>query len=358
MTPSDFMWLNKQGSVQLGNKTSDKNLYAQQHLRKTLRTAQNLMPTELPRLRVRPWFAVWTILGTFSYLSGWGMIVSSLLDNWVTGVHGVRFVNVDALNGFLLGQFFAGFDPDTITDGVFYGLLGGALLWRVDSWRRENSGEADELFDKLMLIGFSPVAVISRALARYDSTLGERSVYVVKESCPAAVKAYLQILGSLGTCAWLHGVLQQYLALEWTRSWDSSIEGSLAALLVTVAVEFTGYLIVQRILLPTANAEAQSCEEAVSLASERCERLFAYDAPAEIASLRAKAFKEVAKEWQDEQRELERSRVLTNFVRILTAATAYAASGENILAPLLTNVAVSDSLFSVLRGKPWAKEMR
>jgi len=354
LTPSDYWWLNKRGAVQLGNATSDKYLYAQQYLAKTLRTAQDLMPRTYPRVRIKPWFMAWQSLGMFSYMAFSGIAISSVLDGIVFKAPGFTASGLEMLE-WATSRFLAGFPADTAFVGILYGLLGGAVLQYVEGWRREKGGDNDELLDLLLLTGFYPVTFIARVLGRFDTSMGERELLVVKDWCPEFVKALLQLFGSLGTCAWVQGVLQQGFAQGFTNLLDSKLEGAVAALLIAVAFEFTAYLIVHRALLPTANAQAQESWEAVATARKRCARLFAYDAPAEVASLRAEAFQQVAKDWQEEQREREQRRLLTNFVRILTAATVYAASGESILAPLLTNLALSNSMSAVLRGQVWGE---
>ncbi|CAK0839175.1 unnamed protein product [Prorocentrum cordatum] len=108
--------------------------------------------------------------------------------------------------------------------------------------------------------------------------------------------------------------------------------------------------------MPSANFEAQACQEAIATERRRCARLFALmGVSREAADLRAEVFETLADQWEGRRQECRRRREVTNFVRVLTAAAVYAASGGSILAPVLANVAVNDGVLGIFTGKSWPK---
>mmetsp|Transcript_120712 Transcript_120712/g.341360 ORF Transcript_120712/g.341360 Transcript_120712/m.341360 type:complete len:404 (+) Transcript_120712:80-1291(+) len=326
----------------------DEQRYAQQYFTKVLRDAAASLPEATLSLDIRLWLVLFACVSTY---------VSTTLSAIILAVS--------------LGGAIA-MDPWPL--GVVYGLLGGALLRRVELWRRECGGERpewfeesiwkqtcaskhDELLEKGVLLGMTPIS-LTGWLALRDMSIGEKSVSIVTEQCTDFQKALLQITGSLASCSLVHGLLQQVFLAQFASSVSISLAPVLA-LLAAAAFEFTIYLSVCEIFLPKANLEAQACQEAVSVERKRCARLFALmGASREVAGLRAEAFEMLAMQWEEEQQECRRRREITNFVRVFTAAAVYAASGGSILAPVLTNVAVTDSVFRAFSGESWSEIWR
>ena len=73
----------------------------------------------------------------------------------------------------------------------------------------------------------------------------------------------------------------------------------------------------------------------IEQAAARSPLLFALDAPAETAALRADAFRAAVKEWQQHDAELRMRGVAAAWCRCSVAAASYTASGGSIWAPVI-----------------------
>eukprot|EP00746_Dinoflagellata_sp_MGD_P034922 gnl/MRDRNA2_/MRDRNA2_183554_c0_seq1.p1 gnl/MRDRNA2_/MRDRNA2_183554_c0~~gnl/MRDRNA2_/MRDRNA2_183554_c0_seq1.p1 ORF type:complete len:412 (+),score=60.89 gnl/MRDRNA2_/MRDRNA2_183554_c0_seq1:75-1310(+) len=343
---------------------SEEQLFAQQYLRKTIRESQASLPKPSDEIasgeKIEPQLVIFTCAFTYAQT----IIASGILAS---------------LRGGVCWPSIRGQCEASMTLGIVYGLLGGVILRRVEIWRRACNDERDklseksvwkqacnsdndELLEKGVLLGVTGLSITARVLLQ-DSSLGEKSVSIVNQQCTDLEKALLQITGSIASCALVHGALQQVLLAQFSSMASSSpMVASGTALApaavasLTAAFEFAAYLLVCQILLPMANYEAQARRQGVLAKRKRCLQLFALmGVPREVARLRAEAFEKVAEEWDEQERECNRRREITNFVRVLMAATVYAASSGSILAPVLTNIAVTDSVLRVLSVKSLSK---
>lgn len=344
-----------------------QQLYARQFLATTLRQAQAGRPLSKV-LDLRPWFV---------------LIVCA--TDYFQASTAASLMSFD-----LLGKAIA-LEPWVL--GIVLGLVGAALVRQVELWRREcmdgrpelltesmwelaSNTKNDELLEKGVLLGMLPISTIARALGAIST--GERSVSIVINECTEFEKALLQILGSTASCALVHGVAQNFFAARLTSLfnwlamlsmpedpsatwwWPAVAAGPafvpLLAVLMTVAFEYSAYLLTCEFFLPLSNFEARSCQEAVSSERRRCEKLFTLmGTPSDEARLRAEAFRELAKQWEEQQTECKRRREITSLFRIFTAAVVYAVSGGSILAPVLANVAVTDGVVGLFTGKSYEK---
>jgi len=257
---------------------------------------------------------------------------------------------------------------DPVPSGIAYGLLGAFVLRRVEMWRREcwddppgmiedsiwqqaGTGNRDELLEKGILLGTLPVSTLGWLLT--GASLGETSVAIVNKECTDLQKAFLQITGSVSSCVLVHGQIQQ--ALSTLLASSDAVSTGMApvfATLATAAFEFIVYLLVCERLLPVASLSTRASSEAINVERERCARLFTLGGvPLEVANSRARAFDRLAKQWEEQQNECRKRRETTNFVRVSTAAIVYTISGGSILAPVLTNIVVTDGVLRVLSGK-------
>jgi len=354
------------------NNTIDEEVRAQQYLSQLLRESRRSLPRTIESVELTPWFVM--VFCTITYANA--ALVSIILGQLLPEVcFPITPVQCDASTPL----------------GIAYGLLGGTILRQVEMWRRtcsepsdEDLGEMtgrqarnDELLEKGVLLGVAPVSIFARILQQ-DPAIGETSVSIVSEECTDSQKAILQIMGSLSSCLLVQGLVERALLTDFSSLAGLSAISSMpsdpseyarvmqlmtlvasgtalapvAAVLATASFEFLAYLLVCQVLLPMANYEAQACQEAVSIKRKRYAQLLAFQGVSrEVASLRAEAFDKVAMDWEEQQQECTKRREITNFVRVLTAATVYAASGGSILAPVLTNIAVTDSVLRVLSGK-------
>lgn len=268
--------------------------------------------------------------------------------------------------------------------GMSYGLLGAFVVRRVDLWRREYESDNsdmfcdfnwkraghDELLEKAVLLGVLPIAFFAFAMEK-DFSFGERAVALVNKECTDVQKAILQITGSFASCTLLHCLFQHNLRTRFSNYasifamsvmppdpsntwWWPFVASSRrlampASVVATSALEFGIYLLACQVLLPMATSEEAAYQEMFDTKRKRCEKVFALTGVTrEVAASRAEAFEELVKKWERRQKESKKRKEISNLARAVLAAIFFQASGESILAPLLTNIVVTDSVLRLV----------
>lgn len=355
-------------SVVAESGLSEEQEFAQQYFFKILRETKKSVPV-VEALRIPKWLVLLACISTY---------FNSTVISVSLAASGGIYITADALS-----------------DGVACGLLGALVLRAVERWRRECQSEcpepfdeakwsktcnvkSDELLEKGILLGIAPISVPAWGLMR-DFSYGERSLSIAEEGCSPLQKAVLQICGSVASCCLVQGVVQQALTVKFAQIatwlsiyaipedplstwwWPAIASGPVfaapvAATLAAAAFEFIVYLFTCELLLPKANSELRACEEAISTERGRSVKMFQLmGVTREVAEQRAQAFDVLAVRWQEQQLECKWRREVTNLVRVTAAAMAYTASGWSILAPVLVNVVVTDSVVGLFTGQTLSK---
>ena len=281
-------------------------------------------------------------------------------------------------------------------EALAWGVSGALAIGAVELWRCSSTCEIEEDEEALLcprcsaitnpiLIGTAPLAVLSSIILN-DATVGERSVRMLSstrtEPSGAVVRSFdgaprglpsstavLAFGGALVSCAWAQGIVQTAVCASYHQATmraavdaSTSSAGSgfaplaLALVIVRTAVEPAATVaataalvaafeaVMAHVLQPVTRARSKAAKQAVAHARKRAPILFALEAPADEATLTARAFEEQAAEWELQRDDATRKDLCASAARAAVASAVFAASGGCLVAPVVASLGVLVSL--------------
>ena len=288
--------------------------------------------------------------------------------------------------------FAAGIDANLL--GLAWGVPAALVVASIEAWRCDDGcsvGEAAALacprcsaLTNPVLIGTAPLAYLSHTLLN-DNSIGERAVDILSadeegvrsfDGAPKGLPSSTTVLaagGALVSCAWAQGLFQSGACTAFHEATmrvamnaiasahgDAWLEtGAVLAMAARTALEPAAVIVLTtglvaaidtlatRSLQPVATATERATVAALDDAKPRATRLFSLEAPTDEAQGAAKAFEEQVAAWEANRDELTRRDRIASGARALVAATAFAASGGCLLAPIIGSLGVVASFDDV-----------
>ena len=280
--------------------------------------------------------------------------------------------------------------------GLAWGVPAALVVAAIERWRCDDGcsvGEAAALacprcsaLTNPVLIGTAPLAALSHALLN-DNSIGERAVDILTiadddngvrsfDGAPKGLPSSTTLLaagGALVSCVWAQGLVQSGMCTAFHEAtmrvatsslagahgdaWSAT--GAVLAMAARTAIEPAAVIVLTmglvaaidtiatRSLQPVATATERATVAALDDAKPRATRLFSLEAPTAEAQGAAKAFEAQVAAWEANRDELTRRDRIASAARALVAASAFAASGGCLLAPIVGSLGVVASFDDV-----------
>ena len=279
--------------------------------------------------------------------------------------------------------------------GLVWGVPGALAMAAIERWRCDDACSVAEedayncvrcsALTNPILIGTAPLAILS-SMVLADATIGERSVRVLTEvdastetrsfdSAPVGLPSSQGLLvagGALVSCAWAQGIMQGGVCSAFREAsmrvamagvdCDAMVASSVgvayafpafplfaaraalepaAVVLLTAAAATLVEMGASRALQPMARAKTEAAVAALDDAKRRARSLFALEVDAASASAAADDFAAQIEAWKRAREEATRKDLLASAGRAAVAASAFAASGGCLVAPVVASLGVA-----------------